>query len=345
MTLLLPCVCSSLPSVCSTSKCMWLGQKRVTQGDSRVCHWCSFHMCSCSGKKAKGSVNRGEGCSTQHPLSLYWPRSVPSRPFELGPDPFRPFHFPPTRSFLHLANAISEKAPPGDSRFFFDNYFFVFSIWIKLSPLWLSRVPLCEPEIHSQVPLAWNARHFPTILFSVHYCAIYTPTQNAVSESINRLLYLIIWYYLICCIIIHLTLFHLGTTWVQEIVWQIFHEGRVESTSFDERVPFLEWVGNPNTPDINTLPSPRILKTHLSYNIIPKRANEDSKCKYIYVARNPKDVAVSFFKFLTNSEGFKGPWEFFVKLFLQGNGKFIKTLEKELISKLSLQTFIHCLLW
>jgi len=140
-------------------------------------------------------------------------------------------------------------------------------------------------------------------------------------------------------------LFHLGTTWVQEIVWQIFHEGRVESTSLKERVPFLARVSHPNTPDINTLPSPRILKTHLSYNIIPKRANEDRKCKYIYLARNPKDVAASFFKFLTNLERFKGPWEFFVKLFLQGNGKFIKTLEKELISQLSLQTFIHCLLW
>lgn len=123
-----------------------------------------------------------------------------------------------------------------------------------------------------------------------------------------------------------MTSFHSGTTWVQEIVWQIFHEGRVESTSFDERVPFLERVGNPNTPDINTLPSPRILKTHLSYNIIPKRANEDSKCKYIYIARNPKDVAVSFFQFETSlkvfGHGFNGPWEFFAKLFVEGNGKY-----------------------
>ena len=74
--------------------------------------------------------------------------------------------------------------------------------------------------------------------------------------------------------------------------------------------------------DTNTLPSPRILKSHLTYNIIPQSANEDGKCKYIYVARNPKDVAVSYFKFETNLERFKGPWEFYVKLFLEGNGKF-----------------------
>ena len=127
---------------------------------------------------------------------------------------------------------------------------------------------------------------------------------------------------------IDFTLFHLGTTWVQEIVWQIFHEGQVKSIPLRERTLFLEMVNHPSVPDINTLRSPRILKSHLTYNIIPKSANEANKCKYIYVARNPKDVAVSFFKFETNLERFKGPWEFFVKLFLEGNGKFIKTLEK-----------------
>ncbi|XP_020629656.1 sulfotransferase 1C4-like, partial [Orbicella faveolata] len=55
---------------------------------------------------------------------------------------------------------------------------------------------------------------------------------------------------------------HSGTTWVQEIVWQIFNEGQVKSTHFRERVPFLERAHYPcaEHPDINTLPSPRILK-------------------------------------------------------------------------------------
>ena len=130
-------------------------------------------------------------------------------------------------------------------------------------------------------------------------------------------------------------MFHSGTTWVQEIVWQIFHEGEVNSTDLRQRVPFLERATQSRAehPDINTLPSPRILKSHLTYNIIPKSANEDNKCKYIYVARNPKDVAVSFFNFLTDLERFEGPWEFFVKLFLEGNGKCIKTLKKVFIYK------------
>ena len=112
---------------------------------------------------------------------------------------------------------------------------------------------------------------------------------------------------------------------MQEIFWQIFHEGQVKSTYFRECVPFLERAHHPHAehPDINTLPSPRILKTHLPYNIIPKSAKEDSKCQYIYVARNPKDVAVSYFKFATSLDRYCGPREFYVKLFVEGNGKFI----------------------
>ena len=111
-------------------------------------------------------------------------------------------------------------------------------------------------------------------------------------------------------------------------MWQIFNDGQLTSTQLRERVPVLEQAIHSRFEqlDINTLPSPRILKSHLTYNIIPKSANEANKCKYIYVARNPKDVAVSFFKFETNLERFKGPWEVYVKLFLEGNGKFIDSI-------------------
>ena len=46
-----------------------------------------------------------------------------------------------------------------------------------------------------------------------------------------------------------------------------------------------------------------------------------SPCKYIYVARNPKDVAVSMFyhtKAIVQYE-FNGNWDCFFELFMQGN--------------------------
>lgn len=134
--------------------------------------------------------------------------------------------------------------------------------------------------------------------------------------------------------ILHLTSFHSGTTWVQEIVWQILNEGHVRSDHINKRIPFLEWSTNPieEHHDFEALPNPRILKAHLPYNIVPKSANGDSKCKYIYVARNPKDVAVSYFKFVTGlkifENGFNGPWEFYFKLFVEGNGKYVLLVMK-----------------
>ena len=159
------------------------------------------------------------------------------------------------------------------------------------------------------------------------------------STDFWNLLFNIAWYF-VSALISHR--FIQGQHGFKKLSGRYFKKWQVQSTHFSERVPLLEGATYPGASDINTLPSPRILKSHLTYDIIPKSANEDNKCKYIYVARNPKDVAVSFFNFLTDLERIKGPWEFFVKLFLEGNGKFINTLDKVLISKLTLQTLIHC---
>ena len=73
------------------------------------------------------------------------------------------------------------------------------------------------------------------------------------------------------------------------------------------------------------MPSPRVIKSHLYYSAIPKGLNEETQCKYIYIARNAKDVAVSYFHFSGTTRphsGYNGPWEFFFKLFVEGKGKF-----------------------
>ncbi|XP_068705631.1 amine sulfotransferase-like [Montipora foliosa] len=116
-----------------------------------------------------------------------------------------------------------------------------------------------------------------------------------------------------------------GTTWVQEIVWQIYNKGNITREKLICRVPFLE-LGTTHTrerPNAETLPSPRIIKSHLSYDVIPKSSEESAKCKYIYIARNPKDVSVSFFHHTEISSklrgnGFNGPWDFFIDLFMKG---------------------------
>ena len=66
---------------------------------------------------------------------------------------------------------------------------------------------------------------------------------------------------------------------------------------------------------------------HLSYEAIPRAKNNNSSCKYIYIARNPKDAAVSSYKFCEK------PWilnriectmEILLKvLFIEGKSKHI----------------------
>ncbi|XP_068736182.1 sulfotransferase 1E1-like isoform X2 [Montipora capricornis] len=125
-----------------------------------------------------------------------------------------------------------------------------------------------------------------------------------------------------------------GTTWVQEIVWQIFNNGEVSKEKIDRRFPFLAYANAVEAirPDFQALPSPRLIKSHLPANVIPKGSDESSRCKYIYVARNPKDITVSYFYFIQSfaamevdvENAYNGPFEFFVDLFIEGNLPFSK---------------------
>ena len=125
-----------------------------------------------------------------------------------------------------------------------------------------------------------------------------------------------------------------GTTWLQEITWQIYNGGKTSSEPIGHRVQFLDeakYLGI-TQPDITTQPSPRLIKTHQPYHTIPKGASDATVCKYIYVARNPKDVVVSYYKFeskMAPLTGYSGPFEFFAEMFLEGKSKLIKTRSKE----------------
>ena len=54
--------------------------------------------------------------------------------------------------------------------------------------------------------------------------------------------------------------------------------------------------------------------------------NNNTSCKYIYIVSNPKGAAVSSFKFvesLGSSKWLNAPWEYYVKLFIEGKSKHI----------------------
>nr|XP_020479021.1 sulfotransferase 1A4 isoform X2 [Monopterus albus] len=117
-----------------------------------------------------------------------------------------------------------------------------------------------------------------------------------------------------------------GTTWTQEIVDLLLHNGDAEACKrapTPVRSPFLEICSPPPIPSglelLHKMDPPRMIKTHLPFQLVPPGFWEN-KCKTIYVARNAKDNLVSYYYFhcmnLTLPE--PGPWGDYIQKFMRG---------------------------
>ncbi|XP_045102519.1 sulfotransferase family cytosolic 1B member 1-like isoform X2 [Portunus trituberculatus] len=122
-----------------------------------------------------------------------------------------------------------------------------------------------------------------------------------------------------------------GTTWTQEIVWTMRNGldfKTASNVSLNVRSPFFEFDsiyamhkdirpdlvakflsrhpdGDPKTDGLflelaEMAPSPRTIKTHLPFSLLPPDILET--CKVVYVARNPRDVCVSYYHHQTALE-------------------------------------------
>ena len=85
-----------------------------------------------------------------------------------------------------------------------------------------------------------------------------------------------------------------GTTWTQQIVRLIRNNGVQDDVRISTAVPWLE-ASSWYSVNVEKLPRPRAFKSHYPYDIFPSGPPHTTPCRYIYVARNPKDVAVSLY--------------------------------------------------
>ncbi|KAJ0180699.1 hypothetical protein K1T71_004103 [Dendrolimus kikuchii] len=139
-----------------------------------------------------------------------------------------------------------------------------------------------------------------------------------------------------------------GTTWLQELVWMVLNDvdfERSNAVPLVERYSFLDQFmyindsaneyflrSNGNTPEIrymldeffNTpahkkienVPGPRFIKTHLPMSLMPRQALDIGKV--VYVARDPRDVAVSSYfhaKLFNHTYDYKGDFKQFWNYF------------------------------
>eukprot|EP00094_Tigriopus_californicus_P008954 TCALIF_08630-PA protein Name:"Similar to SULT1C4 Sulfotransferase 1C4 (Homo sapiens)" AED:0.11 eAED:0.11 QI:74/0.71/0.62/1/0.85/0.75/8/100/616 len=137
-----------------------------------------------------------------------------------------------------------------------------------------------------------------------------------------------------------------GTTWTQEIVWQMFNMDFDDNKDLFQKSPFLEMeliaTSNPMPPPppnsemgpppehiiqsieyCASVPSPRVIKTHLPLSMLPAKLLDT--CKVIFVSRHPLDACVSYFHHAKNGKQFfrmHGNFDDYAKLFFAGQVMF-----------------------
>src|SRR5258706_7633543 len=85
-----------------------------------------------------------------------------------------------------------------------------------------------------------------------------------------------------------------GTTWTEQIVHLLVNDGEQGEQRLTDAVPWLETL--PHRPNgmlefLKTMPRRRLFTSHLPYPLMPHLNN--TTAKLVYVAGNPKHVAIS----------------------------------------------------
>jgi hypothetical protein len=111
-----------------------------------------------------------------------------------------------------------------------------------------------------------------------------------------------------------------GSTWLSYII--VLLTGS-EGTTLRNSLHWVEssWTYPRSKEELENAPAPRIFKSHMPYSMglggVPAR----NPCKYIYIARNPKDVCASYYYFESGKSWFgyyDGGWDHWLQMFLDG---------------------------
>jgi hypothetical protein len=110
-----------------------------------------------------------------------------------------------------------------------------------------------------------------------------------------------------------------GTTWMQCLLHLLSHGRDLSFRHINQVVPWWERSlahGGADAADFEAMPSPRVFKTHLPYRWLPARG----RC--VYIARDGRDVAVSYYHLYRSHLGYQGSFAAFYDRFLRGRVQY-----------------------
>lgn len=115
-----------------------------------------------------------------------------------------------------------------------------------------------------------------------------------------------------------------GSTWLSYVLLLLTRDGEAPTDkTLRDCIHWVEssWPYPRSRSELDALPPPRIFKSHMPYHMAFGGNPVETPCKYLYIARNPKDVAVSYYHFESGkgwSGRYSGPWEHWLKMFVEG---------------------------
>ena len=110
-----------------------------------------------------------------------------------------------------------------------------------------------------------------------------------------------------------------GTTWMQYMLHLLTTEGEIDFTHLGEVSPWYERslaIGSMSAADFERYDSPRVFKSHLPWGWLPQPG------RYVYIWRDGRDVAVSYYHFYRSHLGFRGDFDAFFERFLRGDVQY-----------------------
>lgn len=115
-----------------------------------------------------------------------------------------------------------------------------------------------------------------------------------------------------------------GSTWLSQILLLLVHGGtNPDEGTLRQHMIWMEtsWPFPKPLDVVESMESPRLFKSHMPIEMAVGGGPEKQPAKYIYIARNPKDVCVSYFHFETEKAwagNFKCSWDDWFERFISG---------------------------